>query len=175
MRSGRHFAQFTVLQGVPTFGVVRPGWDVEGGAEAEDVDGHCFYETLDGSCWPGGNHDWEGKQHASEQGDRVGMLLDLDQGSMTVWKGDEKLGVMVAEGLTGPLCWAVSMSELYDTPAGASARIESAPAPASPTEEELAAAKAWQRRRSLGLPQTATDAECAAAEAEAAEGSDDFY
>ena len=33
MRSGRHFAQFTVLQGVPTFGVVRPGWDVEGRGE----------------------------------------------------------------------------------------------------------------------------------------------
>ena len=29
------------------------------------------------------------------------MLLDLDQGSMTVWKNDEKLGVMQAEGLGG--------------------------------------------------------------------------
>ena len=66
------------------------------------------------------------------------MLLDLDQGSsMTVWKNDVKLGVMVAEGLRGPLCWAVSM---FDE--GYSVRIESAPAPASPTEEELAAAKA---------------------------------
>ena len=74
-----------------------------------------------------------------EQGDRIGMLLDLDQGSMTVWKGDEKLGVMVAEGLTGPLCWGVS---LYSPPD--SARIESAPAPPSPTVEELTAAKAWE-------------------------------
>jgi hypothetical protein len=49
--------------------------------------------------------------------------------------------------------------------AGRIARIESAPAPASPTAEELAAAKAWQRRHLLGLPQTATDAECAAEEA----------
>ena len=37
------------------------------------------------------------------------MLLDLDQGSMTVWKNDDQLGVMVAEGLSGPLCWAVSL------------------------------------------------------------------
>ena len=140
MRSGRHFVQFTVAEGSDLlFGVVRPGWDVEGGAEAEDVDGHCFYETLDGSCWPGGNHDWEGKQHASEQGDRVGMLLDLDQGSMTVWKNDEKMGIMQAEGLSGPLCWAVS---LYHQ--NTSARIESAVAPASPTAEELAAAKAFE-------------------------------
>ena len=67
------------------------------------------------------------------------MLLDLDQGSMTVWKNGQQLGVMVAEGLSGPLCWAVSMARL-------SARIESATAPSSPTEEELAAATAWQRR-----------------------------
>ena len=50
--------------------------------------------------------------------------------------------------------------------------IESAPAPAAPTDEELAAAKEsareiarQQRRENLGLPETATDAECEAAEA----------
>jgi hypothetical protein len=32
------------------------------------------------------------------------MLLDLDQGSMSIWKNDVKMGVMHAEGLTGPLC-----------------------------------------------------------------------
>ena len=74
-----------------------------------------------------------------EQDDRIGMLLDLDQGSMTVWKNNERLGVMQAEGLTGPLCWAVSL-----VLPGSSARIGSAPALASPTEEELAAAAAWQ-------------------------------
>ena len=78
-------------------------------------------------------------QSADKPGNRVGMLLDLDQGSMTVYKNGLKLGVMVAEGLSGPLCWAAS---LYD--AGGSTRIESAPAPASPTAEELAAARARQ-------------------------------
>jgi hypothetical protein len=68
------------------------------------------------------------------------MLLDLDQGSMTTWKNDELLGVMVAEGLSGPLCWAALADMRFDY----SARIEqSAPAPPSPTEEELAVAKAW--------------------------------
>ena len=37
------------------------------------------------------------------------------------------------------LCWVASMKYV-----GNSARVESAPAPASSTEEELAAAKAWQ-------------------------------
>ena len=138
MRSGRHFAQFAVVGGGLLFGVIRPGYDVEGGEEADDVDGHCFYSTFDGQSDPG-EHAWEGMQSADKPGDRVGMLLDLDQGSMMVYKNGLKLGVMVAEGLSGPLCWAAS---LYD--AGGSTRIESAPAPASPTEEELAAARAWQ-------------------------------
>ena len=87
------------------------------------------------------------------------MLLDLDQGSMTIWKNDEKLGVMQAEGLSGPLCWAVSLLNAR------SVRIGSAPAPPSPTEEEIVMAMAWQRRQRLQLPQTATDAECEAMEA----------
>ena len=73
----------------------------------------------------------------AKQGERVGILLDLDQGSMIVWKNDVKLGVMQAEGLSGPLCWAVSL-----VIERCSVRIDSAPAPPSPTEEELAAAKA---------------------------------
>ena len=40
MRSGRHFAQFAMVQGDwmgMMFGVVRPGWDVEGGENAFNV------------------------------------------------------------------------------------------------------------------------------------------
>ena len=64
------------------------------------------------------------------------MLLDLDQGSMTVYKNDERLGVM-ATGLSGDYCWAVSMGNRDD-----SARIVDAAVPASPTAEELAQAVA---------------------------------
>ena len=146
---------------------------MERGAGAHHVDGHCFYLTYDGRHWgfptgdPRGDPrdtNWEGRQGARKQGDRIGMLLDLDQGSMTIWKNNEKLGVMVAEGLSGPLCWAVSMGTRLNLEEGQGVRIESVPAPASPTGEELAAAKAWQRRNVLRLPQTATDAECDAAE-----------
>jgi hypothetical protein len=127
MRSGRHFAQFTVVAGDNMlFGVIRPGFDVAAGVNAYDVDGHCFYLTGSGSRFPGGGIGWEGRQGARAPGDRIGMLLDLDQGSMTVWKNDEQLGVMAAEGLSGPLCWAVS---LYSGSRGDSARIESAPPP----------------------------------------------
>ena len=123
MRSGRHFVQFMAVEGFMLFGVIRPDWDVEGGANAHTVDGHCFYATTTGSRYPGA-HNWEGMQGAQQEGGPIGMLLDLDQGSMTVWKNDKKLGVMVAEGVRGPLCWAVEMFQ------ESSARIESAPLPA---------------------------------------------
>ena len=35
--------------------------------------------------------------------DVVGLLLDLDTGSLTVYKNGDRLGVMVAEGLSGPV------------------------------------------------------------------------
>ena len=88
MRSGRHFVRFTVIQGDNmSFGVIRPGWDVDAGGDAYmygglldafSVEGHCFYCTYDGRRDPGFS-DWEGMQAAREQGDRIGMLLHLDQ------------------------------------------------------------------------------------------------
>ena len=126
MRLGCHYAQFTVVIGArftvtqcqAFFGVIRPGWDVEGRANAHDVDGHCcFYFTGSGRRWPG-HRTWEGRQGAT-QGDHIGMLLDLEQGSMTVWKDDVKLGVMQSEGLSGPLCW---LSRCLKAPARASSR-----------------------------------------------------
>jgi hypothetical protein len=146
MRAGSHYAQFTVMSGERMndemhgdemfVGVIRPGWDVEGGQYANSVDGHCFCDAFDGRRYPG-NHSWEGMQGATELGDRIGLLLDLDQGSMTVYNNDERLGVM-ATGLSGEYSWAVTM--LYE---GNSARIGAAPAPASPTAEELAQAAAY--------------------------------
>ena len=128
MRAGRHYAQFTVVSGIyMMFGVIRPGWDVEGWnplKQAHNVDDHCFYYTYFGSSFPG-RHDWEGMQNARKHGDRIGMLLDLDQGTMTVYKNDERLGVM-ATGLSGEYSWAVT---LYDK--GDSARIEAAATPSA--------------------------------------------
>eukprot|EP01046_Picozoa_sp_COSAG06_P080775 COSAG06_NODE_28013_length_582_cov_0.944099_1_plen_128_part_01 len=86
MRAGRHYVQFTVSGGSAVLvGVIRPGWDVEERLEASEANGHCFYDTGDGRGFPGG-HSWEGRQRANEEGDRIGLLLDLDQGSMTVYK-----------------------------------------------------------------------------------------
>ena len=67
---------------------------------------------------------------------------------MSMWAGSDAGG-----GSRGPLCWAVELSPPIDLPRWnsdrmeldpPSARIESAPAPESPTQAELAAAKAWR-------------------------------
>ena len=108
MRSGRHSALVTVVEGGDLyFGVIRPDWDVERGGQGVTqwrtaTAALCCYCTYNGRRYPTQPHDWE-----TEQGDRIGMLLDLDQGSMTVWKNDEKLGVIQVEGLSGEFCWAV--------------------------------------------------------------------
>eukprot|EP01046_Picozoa_sp_COSAG06_P032103 COSAG06_NODE_3183_length_5718_cov_83.394910_4_plen_336_part_00 len=150
MRAGRHYAQFTVVRGrFMFFGVIRPGWDVEGGEdpsrdcpEADAVDGHCFYAVGSGSRYPA-QHDWEGRQYARE-GDRIGLLLDLDQGTMTVYKNDERLGVM-ATGLSGEYSWAVSMH----LGLGDSMRIEAAAAPTCPSVDELAQEGAYEKEHAF--------------------------
>ena len=80
----------------------------------------CMYSTQIRFCissrWPGPyfdgsrsqiTEDWEGMEKAVS-GDDIGMLLDLDEGTLSVYKNGRKLGVMKS-GLAGPYCWAVSM------------------------------------------------------------------
>eukprot|EP01046_Picozoa_sp_COSAG06_P037080 COSAG06_NODE_4150_length_4519_cov_3.696045_5_plen_84_part_00 len=66
------------------------------------------------------------RRPAVDEDDRIGLLLDLDQGTMTVYKNDERLGVM-ATGLRGEYSWAVS---LINVMGGSSARIEATMLPA---------------------------------------------
>ena len=39
---------------------------------------------------------------------KIGMLLDLDEGTLSVYKNGRKLGVM-KRGLAGQYCWVVSL------------------------------------------------------------------
>ena len=55
----------------------------------------------------------------------IGLLLDLDEGSLTLYTDDVRCPVMVeAGGLSGEYCWAAGLG--ID---GHSVRIESAPLP----------------------------------------------
>jgi hypothetical protein len=138
MRAGRHFAQ-VVLDGLLMgFGIFRPWMDVENGKDLFAADGNCVLHTASGRYFPG-FRSWKG-MCSLEAGDVIGLLLDLDQGSLTVYRNGERVGIMVAEGLAGEYCWGVSLCLPQ-----VSARIQSAPAPPSPTADELAGTIAWQK------------------------------
>ena len=169
MRSGRHYAAFTILRHRVRvhFGLIRPGYDVENRGYSYDVDGHCFYSARDGLRYPGakapetcpdfverrdyyGGHPWPGNplpgqgwpgSQDARRGDAIGLLLDLDTGTLTVFKNGERLGVM-ATGLEEEYCWAVSLGDEGD-----SVRIEPAsrfPLPVAPTAAQVAAAVAFE-------------------------------
>ena len=82
----------------------------------------AFYWTGGGNRYPGFG-EWEGMQHAREEGDRIGLLLDLDQGTLTVYRNDSRLGVMATD-LSGEYSLAVELF-MRDS----STRIESAEIP----------------------------------------------
>ena len=76
----------------------------------------CMYDGSSGWCqtsdWTtyGRRHwHWDGKERMSS-GDELGMLLDLDEGTLSVYKNGRRLGVM-KRGLVGPYCWVVSVNE----------------------------------------------------------------
>ena len=136
MQSGQHFVQFTILEysgGSMLFGMVRPGWDAAGGKDVEDVADHCFIDAYDLHSYPGNIRWREGiGGGGAGQGSRIGLLLDLEEGSLTAYQNSEAvpsqhshliaardgellgsswelLGV-VRTGLTGEYCWAVCLS-----------------------------------------------------------------
>ena len=70
--------------------------------------GRCYSSYWDND-YCSSNESWEGSEPLSS-GDDIGMLLDLDEGTLSVYKNGRKLGVM-KRGLAGPYCWVIT---LYD-------------------------------------------------------------
>ena len=72
----------------------------------------CLYATSSGNMswtnWDDSTEsqlEWEGME-VCESGDTVGMLLNLDAGTLSVYKNNRFLGVM-KDGLDGSYCWIV--------------------------------------------------------------------
>ena len=74
----------------------------------------CTYFCCGGSCvWTDWNNErgcpeWQGREGLEESG-TIGLLLDLDEGTLSVFKNGRRLGVM-EEGLGGEYCWFVAVS-----------------------------------------------------------------
>ena len=56
------------------------------------------------------HYQWDGMEGCEAAGDTVGMLLNLDEGTLTVYKNNRRLGVM-KDGLSGPYCWYADVSD----------------------------------------------------------------
>ncbi|EJK70891.1 hypothetical protein THAOC_07715 [Thalassiosira oceanica] len=136
MKSGAHYAEFLITGG-PYIGIVRPmpGLDADAYdvfdffssefytdflAQRSDDWGDSEVNVCEFSCcdgergwadWHDGRFDneWEGTE-SCQSGDIVGMLLNLDGGTLTVYRNNRRLGVMKT-GLSGPYCWHVSLSK----------------------------------------------------------------
>ena len=136
MQSGIHYAEFHVT-GSARVGVVRslnpsPGRftnrpfhffirELFGDFSAARTESwgtgnvhSCDYATSSGTMrWTNWDNlseslvEWEGME-GCESGDTVGMLLDLDVGTLSVYKNNRRLGVM-KDGLDGSYCWHVTM------------------------------------------------------------------
>lgn len=48
--------------------------------------------------------DWEGREPTKTTSFKIGMVLDLDEGTLDVYKNDRRLGTMKSE-LVGEYCW----------------------------------------------------------------------
>jgi hypothetical protein len=91
------------------FGISRPNLDSAGDYLDADCTDGWFMDALTGALW--GN----GKAHGDEaggyeQGDRVGVLLDLGDGSLRFFRNGVQHGSGYAAGsVTGPVVAAVQM------------------------------------------------------------------
>ena len=119
MTEGRHYWEVEITKWVGyncMIGAVRPGLDHD---EAQhNTNDAYFISAGNGGLW--GN----GKEHADEQGkfaegDRVGVLLDLDAGWLRFYRNDKRCGPGFTEGVTGTLVRAAqaTLTQVYLAPA----------------------------------------------------------
>ena len=130
MRSGKHFAEFTLLKTDKcTISVVRADFDCEQRKLAcSTADGWGYYArvgTMHHSTLRAMGK-WTGQTSARE-GTVIGLLLDCDRGSLTVYHNSVRTGDLVRSGLPSDgLCWMVQLTD------GAEVRIEKKEVPADP-------------------------------------------
>ena len=136
MESGVHYAEFRIGEGKPYIGVVRPTPNLDPGRFADFFARRFFGEFLAARTEEWGNGDvhaceffcksgnrnstnWDGMTEYFEYwrgaegchgGDRIGMLLNLDDGTLTVYKNKRRLGVM-KDGLSGSYCWYATLTK----------------------------------------------------------------
>ena len=73
-----------------------------------DYDGSCHNRVWSGAAVDNGTRDETWRESFTRDGSKFGMLLDLDEGTLSVYQEGQSLGVMM-RGLVGHYCWVVSV------------------------------------------------------------------
>jgi hypothetical protein len=96
-------------------GISRPNLDPTKDYCGEDCTDGWFIGAWNGSLYGNGKED-DDEAGDFEQGDRVGVLLDLGDGSLRFFKNDAQHGPGYAAGsVTGPVVAAVQMAHHNDS------------------------------------------------------------
>jgi hypothetical protein len=110
--AGKHYWEVELLSedvDMMFIGISRPNLDPRGHFYRRDCTDGWFIYPKEGTLWGNGkaSHDATG---GYKQGDRVGMLLDLDNGTLRFFKNGVQHGPGYAAGsVTGPVVAAVQM------------------------------------------------------------------
>jgi hypothetical protein len=112
---GKHYWEVEILNdgnGPVYIGVTRPNLDLDGDyAVRESADG-WFISTYEGRLYGNDKGDEGGDDEPGDidKGDRVGVLLDLDEGSLRFFKNDVQHGPGYPAGsVTGPVVCAMQL------------------------------------------------------------------
>ena len=113
LTEGRHYWEVELTAGADAIlvGAVRPGLDHDK-THYHTNDGYFIY-GFKGGLWGNGKSDAD-PQGKFAQGDRIGVLLDLDAGWMRLYRNGKRCGPGFTEGVTGPLVRAAEISLVGD-------------------------------------------------------------
>jgi hypothetical protein len=113
LTKGKHYWEVELLSNLPTpsicVGVCRPELNPVGICTGSK--NSWFIDTETGGTYDVGGYDTDFEPGSYDQGDRVGLLLDLDDGSLRFFKNGAPHGPGFPAGtVTGPLAHAVQMT-----------------------------------------------------------------
>jgi hypothetical protein len=108
MTEGRHYWEVELTAGFVDVmvGAVRPGLDHD--KSHYNTNDAYFISGGTGSLW-GNGKSYGDPQGGFAEGDRIGVLLDLDAGWMRLYRNGKLCGPGFTEGVTGPLVRAAQL------------------------------------------------------------------
>jgi hypothetical protein len=112
MTEGRHYWEVELTAGYFFMvGAVRPGLDHD--TSHYTTNDAYFINVYDGGLYGNGKYHAD-PQGAFVEGDRIGVLLDLDAGWMRLYRNGKRCGPGFTEGVTGPLVRAAQIYQVDD-------------------------------------------------------------